>query len=178
MKFLPTKVDGAFVIEPEPIADDRGFFSRLWCERELAEQGLVTNVRQTNVGFSVCQGTLRGLHYQQSPHREVKLLRCTRGWVFDVVVDLRPQSPSYLQWAGVELSADNHLALYVPEGCATGYLTLTDDAEVYYHTSEFFAPESATGVRWDDPAFAIDWPAEPRVISPQDREWPDFSMDK
>ncbi len=177
MKFTPTKVAGAFAIAPEPIADDRGFFSRLWCERELADQGLITKIRQTNVGFSVRQGTLRGLHYQKTPHREVKLLRCTRGWVFDVVVDLRPESSTYLQWAGVELSADNHVALYVPEGCATGYLTLTDDAEVYYHTSEFFAPDSATGVRWDDPTFAIDWPAKPVVVSPQDQQWPNFSMD-
>jgi dTDP-4-dehydrorhamnose 3,5-epimerase len=177
MKFTPTNVAGAWVLGLEPIRDDRGFFGRLWCEREMAAQGLVTNIRQTNVGFSAQRGTLRGLHYQRAPHAEVKILRCTRGAVFDVVVDLRTDSPSYRQWHGLELRPDNHCALYVPEGCATGYLTLEDDSEIYYHTSEFYAPEAATGVRWNDPAFGISWPSKPQLMSPQDSDWPDHQAD-
>ena len=148
MKFRKTPVDGAYVIDVDKIGDSRGFFGRLWCEREIAEQGLLPRIRQCNVGFSPRSGTLRGLHYQRAPHQEVKIVRCTRGSVFDVVVDLRPESATYCRWYGVELTPDNTSMLYVPEGCATGYLTLQDDSEIYYLTSEFYAPDFATGVRF------------------------------
>lgn len=163
------------ILEVKRIGDDRGYFGRLWCEREMAEQGLVSVIRQSNVGFSPRKGTLRGLHYQCAPHQEVKIVRCTRGRVFDVVVDLRPDSPTYCAWHGEELTPDNGKMLYVPEGCATGYLTLEDDSEIYYNTSEFYAPDAATGVRWDDPAFAIDWPTQPAVLSDNDVSWPDYT---
>ena len=174
MRFEQTPVDGAVIIEVNRIGDDRGYFGRLWCEREMAEQGLVARIRQSNVGFSPRKGTLRGLHYQRPPNEEVKIVRCPRGRVFDVVVDLRPGSPSFLAWHGVELTPENGKMLYVPEGCATGYLTLEDDSEIYYNTSEFYAPDAATGVRWDDPAFAIEWPGKPTVMSDNDVSWPDF----
>lgn len=169
-----TAVAGAYVIEPQRIRDDRGFFARLWCADELSSKGLSTAIRQTNIGVSTRKGTLRGLHYQRDPYAEVKIVRCPRGAVFDVVLDLRPQSPTYLRWHGVELNQENALALYVPEGCATGYLTLSDDAEIYYHASVAYHPASATGVRFDDAAFGIVWPAAPTVMSAQDRAWPDF----
>ena len=177
MEFLTTTIPGAYVIEPQRIADERGFFARLWCERELAQHGLVTDIRQTNVGSSRRRATLRGLHYQRDPHAEVKLIRCTRGAVFDVIVDLRPDSAAFGRWHGVELSQDNHRALYVPAGCAQGYLTLADDTEIYYHASAFYAPEAATGVRWDDPALAIEWPLAPVLISEADRAWPAIDFD-
>ena len=175
MLFHETGLAGAYVIEPEPKADHRGFFGRVWCADELARQGLSTEIVQTNVGFSHRKGTLRGLHYQVFPHAEVKLLRCTRGRVFDVIVDLRPQSATYRKWFGTELSDTNHLMMYVPEGFATGYLTLEDNSEIYYHTSRRFHPESASGVRYDDPAFGIVWPGEITVISDPDRAWPELA---
>lgn len=174
MEFIDTPINGAYVIEPERIGDERGFFARLWCERELVDRGLDTTVRQTNIGVSTRRGTLRGLHYQRAPHAEVKLIRCPRGAIFDVIVDLRPESPSFGRWHGVELDQGNSRALYVPAGCAQGYITLADDTEIYYHASRFHAPEAATGVRWDDPAFAIEWPLDPVVISEADRNWPRF----
>lgn len=174
MKFTPTNVDGAYLIDVNRIGDDRGYFGRLWCENEMSAQGLVATIKQSNVGFSPIKGTLRGLHYQTAPHQEVKIVRCTRGRIFDVVVDLRPESPTYRQWHGAELNAENGTMLYVPEGCATGYLTLEDDSEIYYHASTFYAPEHATGVRWDDPAFAIEWPGEPKVLSDNDVGWKNF----
>ncbi|MEO0616127.1 MAG: dTDP-4-dehydrorhamnose 3,5-epimerase [Pseudomonadota bacterium] len=175
MLFTPTAVAGAMILEVKRIGDDRGYFGRLWCEREMADQGLVSVIRQSNVGFSPRKGTLRGLHYQRAPHQEVKIVRCTRGRVFDVVVDLRPDSPTYCTWHGEMLTPENGKMLYVPEGCATGYLTLEDDSEIYYNTSEFYAPDAATGVRWDDPAFAIDWPEQPTVLSDNDVAWPDYT---
>jgi dTDP-4-dehydrorhamnose 3,5-epimerase len=176
MQFTPTGVDGAWLIDVRRIGDERGFFGRLWCEKEMAEHGLVARICQSNVGFSPLAGTLRGLHYQRPPHEEVKIVRCTRGAVFDVVVDLRPASPTFRKWFGTELTQDNRSMLYVPEGCATGYLTLTPDAEIYYNTSALYAPGHATGVRHDDPAFGIEWPGEARVLSDADRSWPDFSL--
>ncbi|MEL7186311.1 MAG: dTDP-4-dehydrorhamnose 3,5-epimerase family protein, partial [Pseudomonadota bacterium] len=169
MKFTETPVSGAYVIDVNRIGDERGYFGRLWCENELREQGLVSHIRQSNVGFSPQAGTLRGLHYQKPPHEEVKIVRCTRGSVFDVVVDLRPESPTFRAWHGLELNPDNGSMLYVPEGCATGYLTLEDDSEIYYNTTEFYAPDSATGIRHDDAAFGIEWPGEIRVQSDADR---------
>lgn len=176
MEFHDTPIPGAFVIEPRRIADERGFFARLWCERELAAQGLDPTVRQTNIGVSRSRGTLRGLHFQRPPHAEAKLIRCPRGAIFDVIVDLRPDSPMFRHWHGVELDQGNSRALYVPAGCAQGYLTLVDDTEIYYHASAAYAPAAATGVRWDDPAFAIDWPFMPVVLSDADRDWPDFTV--
>ncbi len=153
MKFVTTSVVGAYLIELDRIEDERGFFARLWCDAEFAEQGLKAVVVQSNVGVSRKAGTLRGLHFQTMPHTEVKVVRCPQGAVYDVIVDLRPESPSYRHWVGVELSAENGRTIYVPEGCAQGYLTMTDDTEVYYHTSEIYHPESASGIRYNDPAF-------------------------
>lgn len=175
MEFAETPVAGAYVIDVKRLGDERGYFGRLWCEREMREQGLVAHIKQSNIGFSPLAGTLRGLHYQTPPHEEIKIVRCTRGAVFDVVVDLRPDSPTFKKWYGLELNPDNASMLYVPEGCATGYLTLQPDSEIYYHTSAFYAPDHATGVRHDDPAFGIEWPGEPAVMSDADKSWPDFS---
>lgn len=174
MKFEETKIAGAFLVKPQRIEDERGFFARIWCAREFETNGLSTRIVQTNMSVSKEKGTLRGLHYQRSPHWEVKLVRCTRGAIFDVAVDLRPASPTYKHWVGVELTEENGNMLYVPEGCAQGLLTLTNQSEIYYHTSAAYAPDSATGVRFDDPAFAIEWPESIRTISDQDRSWPDF----
>jgi len=175
MIFRDTPLPGAYVLEPERIEDHRGFFARIWCKNELRARGLGCEVAQSNVGFSRRRGTLRGLHFQRPPHAEVKIVRCTRGSVFDVIVDLRPESPTYRRWFGVELSEENGKMLYVPEGCAQGYLTLADNTEIYYHTSEFYHPESASGVRYDDPEFGIAWPGEIAVMSQQDQHWPDHS---
>ncbi len=175
MLFEEVGVKGAFVIEPERRMDERGFFARMFCERELAEHGLVGGICQINTGFSPCAGTLRGLHYQAPPHAEVKIVRCVRGAVYDVVVDLRPDSPTFKQRVGVELTADNGRLLYAPEGTAHGYLTLTNDTELIYMTSFPYTAQAARGVRFDDPVFAIEWPAEVRVVSQADRSWPDFS---
>ncbi len=175
MIFQETTLQGAYVIEPERIDDHRGFFARIWCQNELRQLGLKTELVQSNVGFNYRKGTLRGLHFQESQHAEVKVVRCTRGAIFDVIVDLRPESPSYKRWFGVELSDENCKMIYVPEGVAQGYITLADNTEIYYHTSEFYHPESASGVRFDDPEFRIVWPIEIAVISRQDREWPDYS---
>ena len=175
MEFKPTAIDGAFLIVPRKIGDDRGFFARAWCRQELADAGLNSTIVQTNMAVSKHKGTLRGLHYQQAPHAEVKIVRCVRGAMFDVIADVRPDSPTYGQWVGYELNTDNHHALYVPEGCATGYMTLADDVEMYYSTTAAFAPEAATGVRYDDPAFGIEWPLTPTVLSDQDKQWPYLS---
>lgn len=175
MIFHETPLAGAYVIEPERIEDHRGFFARIWCMKELRQRGLKTALAQSNVGFSHHRGTLRGLHFQAAPHAEVKIVRCARGSLFDVIVDLRPESPTHKRWFGVELSEENCKMLYVPEGCAQGYITLRDNTEMYYQTSEFYHPESASGVRHDDPEFSIVWPIEISVISQQDKQWPDYS---
>jgi dTDP-4-dehydrorhamnose 3,5-epimerase len=172
VRFTETKVEGAFLIEPEPIADERGFFARTWCREEFQANGLNPALAQANVSFNHRKGTLRGLHYQAAPHQEAKLVRCTRGAIWDVVVDLRPGSPSYLGWAGAELTDGNRAMLYVPEGCAHGFLTLTDAAEVAYQMSAPYAPDAARGVRWDDPAFGIEWPGEVVVINQRDASYP------
>lgn len=175
MRFTETGVAGAFLIEIERKTDDRGFFARSWCRSELEAKGLCARVEQMNVGFNRLRGTLRGMHFQAAPHAETKVVRCTRGSVFDVVVDLRPDSPTFRRWAGFELSADNGRMLYVPEGCAHGYQTLEDASEICYLTSRPYAPESARGVRHDDPAFGIRWPLPVSRISQADRGWPDFA---
>ena len=171
MEFEPCQIAGAFLIKPRKIEDERGFFARAWCEREFLEQGLNARISQSNMAVTNKRGTLRGLHYQTAPHEEVKIVRCVRGEIFDVIVDLRTDSATFRQWQGFTLNPVNNHAIYVPEGCATGYMTLEDDTEIYYHTSAEFAPEHATGVRYDDPAFNIVWPMSPNVISSQDAGW-------
>lgn len=169
MKFTPTQVDGAFIIDIEPHVDDRGFFARTFCVRQFEAHGLHTEFVQANMSLNHHAGTLRGLHWQTAPHAEVKVVRCTRGAIFDVAVDVRPDSPTFRQWVGVELSADNARCLYIPAGCAHGYQTLTGEAEVHYLVSAFYAPEHERGARWDDPAFDIVWPpAKERIVSPRD----------
>jgi dTDP-4-dehydrorhamnose 3,5-epimerase len=169
-----TSIDGVWVVEPERHVDERGFFARTWDGAELAERGLNGNVAHCSISYNRRRGTLRGMHFQAPPHEEAKLVRCTAGAIFDVAVDLRPGSPTFTRWVGRELSAANRLALYVPEGCAHGFVTLADDTEVAYVISARYAPESARGVRWDDPSFAIDWPIEVEVINQRDRSYPDF----
>jgi dTDP-4-dehydrorhamnose 3,5-epimerase len=172
MTFEETEIEGVWVVGIEPIEDERGFFARTWCAQEFEANGLHADFVQENVGYSVRAGTLRGLHYQREPHSEAKLVRCTSGSVWDVAVDLRPGSPTRHRWFGVELTAEARNMLYVPKGCAHGYLALTDGSEIRYLTSSFYAPEAAFGARFDDPAFAIDWPAPVTVLSEQDRAWP------
>src|SRR5688500_17780012 len=176
MIFHETPIAGAYVLELERKQDHRGFFARIWCASELAEKGLKAEIVQSNVGFSTRKGTLQGLHFQVAPHTEVKVIRCTRGAIYNVIVDLRPNSPTRAQWFGVELNEENGKILYVPEGCAQGYLTLQDNTEINYHTSRQFAPDSASGVRYNDSAFQIVWPGEIAVISDQDRAWPEYSL--
>ena len=172
MIFTETILPGAYVIEPQKLSDDRGYFARIWCDDELGRHGLKGSVVQSNVGYNHSKGTLRGLHFQKAPHAEVKVLRCTRGAIFDAIVDLRPESPTYKKWFGVELTPENSKMIYVPEGFAQGYITLADHTEINYHTSQVFSPESAFGVRFDDPAFGIQWPIAATIISQQDRSWP------
>lgn len=170
-----TGIEGAFVVRPEVYEDERGFFARAWSEQELAALGVGARFIEGNVSHNARRGTLRGLHYQADPHGQAKLVRCTRGRVFDVGVDLRPGSPTYRRWVGVELSADNRLMLYLPAEFAHGYLTLEDDSEVYYLVTHGYAPASARGARWDDPAFRIEWPdAGSLIINERDRTYPDF----
>jgi dTDP-4-dehydrorhamnose 3,5-epimerase len=178
MIFQETVVPGSFIIAPEPIEDGRGFFARSFSAAALTERGLEAAVAECSISFNRLRGTLRGLHYQRPPHEETKLVRCTHGAVYDVVVDLRPDSPCYLGHSAVELSAENRLTVYVPTGCGHGYLTLTDGAEVTYQISHPYVPEAASGVRWDDPALCIDWPASPRVISPRDASYTHIGTDE
>src|SRR3972149_8591349 len=164
MIFEETILKGAFLIKPERLEDERGFFARVWCRKEFDAHGLGTTLVQCNVSFNASKWTLRGLHYQTPPHEEAKLVRCTLGAIYDVIVDLRPDSPTYLKHFAVELTQDNRKMLYVPEGCAHGFQTLADGTEVLYQMSEFYSPECSTGHRWNDPAFGIDWPLEVSVI--------------
>jgi dTDP-4-dehydrorhamnose 3,5-epimerase len=174
MLFTSTGVAGAFLVEPERIRDERGFFARTWCGDEFGAQGLNPSLVQCSVSFNRRKGTLRGMHYHTHPYQEAKLVRCTRGAMWDVAVDLRRGSPTYLAWHGVELTADNHAMLYIPEGCAHGFLTLADETEVFYQMSAPFAPTAARGVRFDDPALGIAWPGEVVVVNQRDRAWPDL----
>lgn len=174
MIFTETKLAGAYVIAPERQADERGFFARTFCSDAFAERGLATDFPQCNVSFNPAGGTLRGMHYQEPPHGEAKLLRCTMGVIHDVILDLRPDSPTFKQWVAAELSAENRRMLYIPEGFAHGFLTLSEATEVFYQISRRYSPSSARGVRYDDPAFGIDWPGEVVVISDRDRNYPDF----
>jgi dTDP-4-dehydrorhamnose 3,5-epimerase len=172
MRFRETTLPGAWLIEPEPVADERGYFARAWCARELKAHGLADVFVQSSVSFNRRRGTLRGLHYQAAPHEEAKLVRCTQGTVYDVIVDLRPGSPTLGTWHGVALSAANCRTLYVPPGCAHGFQTLTDDAELLYHISVEYRPDAARGVRWDDSTLAIDWPLPDPILSERDRALP------
>jgi dTDP-4-dehydrorhamnose 3,5-epimerase len=172
--FTASKLKGAFVLEPERREDQRGFFARTFCQHEFEAHGLNPLVVQCNIAYNKRKGTMRGMHFQNPPHQEAKLVRCTKGAIFDVILDLRRDSPTYKQWVSAELTEDNHKMLYVPEGFAHGYQTLTEVSEIIYQVSQFYAPESASGVRHDDPAFAIQWPLPVAVISDLDRKWPDF----
>jgi dTDP-4-dehydrorhamnose 3,5-epimerase len=171
MKFTETLLKGAFVVELAPMSDARGFFARTYCAREFEEHGLKPAVAQANLSFNHKRGTLRGMHYQLPPAAETKLVRCTAGAIFDVIVDLRPGSPTYLQHVGVELTADNRKALYVPELFAHGYITLTDGAEVVYQVGEFYTPGYERGLRYDDPTLGIAWPVAIDIISDKDARW-------
>ena len=168
MKFTETKLKGAYVIEVEPLVDERGFFARSWCQKEFAEHGLNPNLVQCNISFNLKKGTLRGMHYQAKPYQEAKLIRCTRGAIYQVVIDIRPDSFTFKQWVAVELTAENRKMLYVSKGMASGFQTLMDDTEVFYQMAEFYHPESGRVVRWDNPAFEIEWPIEMKIISDKD----------
>jgi dTDP-4-dehydrorhamnose 3,5-epimerase len=176
MRFMQTPLSGAWVLELEELGDDRGWFARTFDAEEFRARGLNPDVVQCNASFNHRAGTLRGMHYQAEPHGESKLVRCVRGRIFDVAVDLRPDSPTYSDWHGVQLSADNRLAYYIPAGLAHGFQTLTDDCEVLYQMGDPYVPEAGRGVRWDDPAFAIEWPVldGKRTISEKDSSYPDF----
>lgn len=177
MDFYETDIPGAYIAELEKIGDERGFFARTWCRDEFAEQGITASFVQANTAFSRKRGTLRGLHYQAPPHAEGKLVRCIQGTIYDVALDMRPDSSAFGTWIGVELSSENRRLLYIPEGCAHGYLTLTGDTEVFYLVTARYAPDAERGVRYDDPAFDIEWPIEVEVISEKDASWPDVSVD-
>jgi dTDP-4-dehydrorhamnose 3,5-epimerase len=174
MTFHETKLQGVFEIRIEPLRDERGFFARSWCQTEFKAHGLNPALVQCNISFNGRKGTLRGMHYQLAPYAEAKLIRCTRGAIYDVIVDLRRESPTFKQWVSVVLTAEKRNMAYVPEDCAHGFLTLEDDTEVLYQMSQFFSAESARGARWDDPAFQIAWPHEIAVISERDKNYPDF----
>jgi dTDP-4-dehydrorhamnose 3,5-epimerase len=176
MKFTPTKIHGAYLIEIQPIADERGFFARTFCTTEFSQHGLAANFHQCNVSFSSQQGTIRGMHYQVSPDTETKLVRCTKGAIYDVILDLRPESPTFKQWVAAELTADNHQMFYIPQGCAHGLQTLVDDTEVFYQMAGVYNADAARGVRWNDPTFGIEMPLEVSVINDRDRNYPDFTI--
>lgn len=171
MKFIETKLKGAYIIELEPIEDERGFFARSFCQKEFEKHNLNFCIVQCNISYNKNKGTLRGMHYQVAPYQEAKLVSCTSGAIYDVIIDLRPNSPTYCQWFAVELSAQNYKMLYIPEGFAHGFQTLTDNTVVFYQMSEFYHPECASGVRWDDKAFGIEWPIPKPVISERDRNF-------
>lgn len=174
MVFQETNLKGVYIIEPERIEDERGFFARTWCKQEFQKCGINPNLVQCNISFNRKKGTLRGMHYQAAPCEEAKLVRCTTGAICDVIIDLRPDSETFKQWVMVELTAENRKMLYIPEGFAHGFLTLKDSTEVFYQMSEYFAPEYARGVRWNDPAFRINWPEKVVVISEKDKQYGDF----
>jgi len=175
MIFKNTKIAGVYLLEPERITDDRGFFARMWCQTEFTEHGIDSRVVQCNLSFNPRKGTLRGMHYQRAPYEETKIVRCTMGAVFDVAVDLRRDSPTFKQWVGAPLTAENREMLVIPPGCAHGYLTLTDNAEVSYQMSAYYAPNHGAGVRWNDPAFDIRWPGDVTLIAARDGNYPDFT---
>ena len=176
MIFTEIQLNGVFLIELRRLEDERGFFARSWCKREFDQHGLRSEFVQCNISFNRKRGTLRGMHYQEAPYEETKLVRCTKGAIYDVVIDLRPDAQTFREWFSIELTEDNRKMLYIPEGFAHGFLTLTDNTEVFYQMSEFYAPGHAKGVRWNDPAFNIMWPIDVNVISEKDKKIPDFRL--
>ena len=174
MIFKETKLKGAFVIDLERIEDERGFFARSWCQKEFDEHGLNAHIVQCNISYNKRSGTLRGMHYQAAPHEEAKIVSCISGTIYDVIIDLRRNSATYCQWIAVELSSDNYRMLYVPVGLAHGFQTLKENTAVYYQMTEFYYPDSARGVKWDDTAFGVKWPIKKATISLKDRQFPDF----
>ena len=178
MLFQETRIKGAYIIDVQPITDERGFFARSFCKSEFEKHDLNFDVQQANISFNKQKGTLRGLHMQMAPYAEMKLVRCTRGAIFDVLVDLRESSDTYLQWTAAELTTDNYKMLLIPEGCAHGYLTLSDNTEVTYQVSQKYQPGFEVGYKWDDPAFNIDWPIDPIVISEKDKAHSSFTLTK
>ncbi|RMF91732.1 MAG: dTDP-4-dehydrorhamnose 3,5-epimerase [Nitrospinota bacterium] len=176
MIFTETRLPGAYIITLEKREDERGFFARTWCQQEFAAHGLNPRVVQCNLSFNKQKGTLRGMHYQIAPYAESKLVRCTRGAIYDVIIDLRPDSPTHRQWIGVRLCADDYTMLYVPEHFAHGFQTLEDSSEVTYQVSQFYTPTAERGVRYDDPAFGIEWPLAVQTISEKDKHWPDYTL--
>lgn len=176
MIFIETKLKGAFIIDAHRIGDERGSFARSYCHRELAEHGMVPDVVQANMSTNNVKGTLRGLHFQRAPHQETKLVRCVRGALYDVIVDLRPGSQTFGDWIGVELSENNQRALFVPRDFAHGFVTLTDNTTAFYMVSQYYSAQSEGGIRWNDPRFNIEWPIQPSVVSQKDACWPDFDV--
>jgi dTDP-4-dehydrorhamnose 3,5-epimerase len=174
MRFIETILKGAFIIIPDLIEDERGFFARAFCRREFEENALNPDLMQCNISFNESKGMLRGMHYQSGPQAEVKLVRCTAGAIYDVIIDLRPESPTFKQWLSTELTGNNHHLLYVPEGFAHGYQTMTPETEVFYQVSAFYHPASERGIRWDDPAFGVEWPLPITVISKKDASHPNW----
>jgi dTDP-4-dehydrorhamnose 3,5-epimerase len=177
MRFIETTFDQAYVIELEKHEDERGFFARAFCREEFAAHGLTTDMVQMNTSYSAARGTLRGMHYQTAPYREAKLMRCIQGSIYDVIVDVRPDSPTFMKWMGVELSSQNRRMFYVPEGFAHGFLTLEEDCEALYLVSAVYAPDHERGLRYDDPALGIEWPTDVRFVSEKDRNWPSLRPD-
>jgi dTDP-4-dehydrorhamnose 3,5-epimerase len=171
MIFTETNLSGVYMIDLEPISDERGFFARTWCAREFALHGLNSNLVQCNLSFNARRGTLRGMHYQVPPHEEVKLVSCISGSIYDVIIDLRKDSPTFCQWQAVELSAQSRQMIYIPEGFAHGFQTLQDDTSVFYQMSECYHPECARGFRWDDQMFGINWPIGDKIVSDKDQKW-------
>lgn len=175
MIFTETKLRGVFIVDLQLLEDERGFFARSWCQQEFASHGLNPSLVQCNISYNKSKGTLRGMHFQVAPHEEAKLVRCTRGAIYDVIIDLRPHSSTFTRWVAVELMADNHRMVYVPEGFAHGFQTLEDDTDVFYQMSEYYHGAASRGVRWDDPVFGIEWPSSGRrIVSDKDRSYPDF----
>lgn len=174
MKFTQTTISDVWMIDLDKIQDERGFFARSFSHDEFAKHSLNPNIRQANASFNVQKGTLRGLHFQKAPHREVKIVRCVAGAIYDVALDIRPESPTFTKWVGVELTAKNHRQLYIPEGCAHGFITLEPNTEVHYLVTEDYHPESEGGIRYDDPLFSVQWPLDPVVLSEKDSSWPRY----
>lgn len=174
MKFTETRLPGAYVVDLQKMEDERGFFARAFCRNEFEQHGMVSDVVQANMSWNPTRGTLRGMHYQHHPYQETKFIRCTRGAIYDVIIDLRKGTPGFGQWVGIELTADNRSALFVPRDFAHGFITLTDDTEVLYLVSQSYQPGSEGGIRWDDSRFSIDWPIDPVCISEKDANWPDY----
>ena len=176
MRFEKTTLPGAYLIHLEPFHDERGFFARSWCHDEFEQRGLDANLSQCSISFNAHKSTLRGMHFQNAPHQETKLVRCTRGAMYDVIIDLRPDSPTFRQWFGAELTAENYITMYVPKGFAHGLQTLEDNTEAFYQMSEKYIPELYRGVRWNDPAFGIDWPNTTPILSTKDQTYPDYHI--